>query len=155
MVWELFPYMGARGRRKAYRVIPYPSPVTPKTFNGARVTPVIAPDTSSAVTGLLDSAQESIEIQQAYITNESKTGLNPYLATSINASRRGVHVRILLDSYWYNTADEADNDEMVALINRIAAIEHLPLEARCANLAASGLRKSITRELLLMIVRCW
>ena len=137
----IVPVYGSEGPAEAYRVIPYPSPVTPKTFNGAQVTPVIAPDTSSAVTGLLDSAQESIEIQQAYITNESKTDLNPYLVTSINASRRGVHVRILLDSYWYNTADEADNDEMVALINRIAAIEHLPLEARCANLAASGLEK--------------
>jgi phosphatidylserine/phosphatidylglycerophosphate/cardiolipin synthase-like enzyme len=48
---------------------------------------------------------------------------------------------VLLDSYWYNTADEADNDEMVALINRIAATEHLPLEARTADLAASGFEK--------------
>ena len=137
----IVPVYGSAGPAEAYRVVPYPAPVTPATFGGARVTPVIAPDTSSAITELLDSAQESIEIQQAYITNESKTGLNPYLATSINASRRGVHVRILLDSYWYNTADEADNDEMVGLVNRIAATEHLPLEARCANLAASGLEK--------------
>ena len=113
----------------------------PATFTGARVTPVIAPDTSDEITDLLVSAQESIEIQQAYITNESKTRLNPYLATAINASRRGVHVRVLLDSYWYNTEDEADNDEMVALINRIAASDNLPLEARCADLEASGLEK--------------
>jgi len=31
---------------------------------------------------------------------------------------------VLLDSYWFNTEDEADNDEMAALINRIAADEH-------------------------------
>ena len=50
----------------------------------------------------------------------------------------GCTVRVLLDSYWYNTEDAADNDEMVALINWIAATEHLPLEARCVDLEAGG-----------------
>ena len=137
----IVPVYGCEGPAEVYTVVSYPALFAPETFAGARVTPVIAPDTSSAITGLLESAQESIEIEQAYITNESKTGLNPYLATAINASRRGVHVRVLLDSYWFNTEDEADNDELVALINRIAATEHLPLEARCADLEASGFEK--------------
>ena len=137
----IVPVYGCEGPAEVYTVVSYPALFAPETFAGARVTPVIAPDTSSAITGLLESAQESIEIEQAYITNESKTGLNPYLATAINASRRGVHVRVLLDSYWFNTEDEADNDEMAALINRIAATEHLPLEARCADLEASGFEK--------------
>ena len=137
----IVPVYGSEGPAEVYTVVSYPALFAPETFAGARVTPVIAPDTSSAITGLLESAQESIEIEQAYITNESKTGLNPYLATAINASRRGVHVRVLLDSYWFNTEDEADNDEMAALINRIAATEHLPLEARCADLEASGFEK--------------
>jgi phosphatidylserine/phosphatidylglycerophosphate/cardiolipin synthase-like enzyme len=137
----IVPLYGSAGPAEVYTVVSYPAPFGPATFTGARVTPVVAPDTSSAITGMLDSAQDSIGIEQAYITNESKTRLNPYLATAINASRRGVHVRVLLDSYWYNTADEADNDEMVALINRIAATEHLPLEARTADLAASGFEK--------------
>ena len=137
----IVPVFGSAGPAEVYKVVSYPAPFAPATFTGARVTPVIAPDTSSAITGLLESAQESIGIEQAYITNESKTGLNPYLATAINASRRGVHVQVLLDSYWFNTEDEADNDEMVALINRIAATEHLPLEARSADLEASGLEK--------------
>jgi phosphatidylserine/phosphatidylglycerophosphate/cardiolipin synthase-like enzyme len=137
----IVPLYGNAGPTEVYTVVSYPAPFDPTTFTGARVTPVVAPDTSSTITGLLDSAQDSIGIEQAYITNESKTRLNPYLATAINASRRGVHVRVLLDSYWYNTADEADNDEMVALINRIAATEHLPLEARTADLAASGFEK--------------
>ena len=135
------PVYGTAGLGENYTVISRPVVFEPVTFTGARVTPVIAPDTSAGITGLLNSAQESIEIQQAYITNESKTRLNPYLATAINASRRGVQVRVLLDSYWYNTEDEADNDEMVALINRIAATENLPLEARCADLGATGLEK--------------
>ncbi len=137
----IVPVYGSEGPAEVYSVVSYPAPFAPATFTGAQVTPVVAPDTSSAITGLLDSAQESIEIEQAYITNESKTKLNPYLVTAINASRRGVHVRVLLDSYWFNTEDEADNDEMVALINRIAASDHLPLEARCADLDASGLEK--------------
>jgi phosphatidylserine/phosphatidylglycerophosphate/cardiolipin synthase-like enzyme len=137
----IVPVYGSEGPTEVYSVVSYPAPFAPATFAGARVTPVIAPDTSSEITGLLDSAQDSIEIEQAYITNESKTRLNPYLATAVNASRRGVHVRVLLDSYWYNTEDTADNDEMVALINRIAANEHLPLEARCVDLEASGLEK--------------
>jgi len=41
---------------------------------------------------------------------------------------------VLLDSYWFNIEDEKDNDEMVSLINRIGISEHIPLEARCADL---------------------
>jgi phosphatidylserine/phosphatidylglycerophosphate/cardiolipin synthase-like enzyme len=142
------PVYGSTGPEENYSVISREVTFGPATFTGARVTPVIAPDTSAEITELLDSAQESIEIQQAYITNESKTRLNPYLASAINASRRGVHVRVLLDSYWYNTEDEADNDEMAALVNRIAASERLPLEARCADLAATGLEKIHTKGVI-------
>jgi len=113
----------------------------PGIFAGATVRPVIAPDTSSQITDLIDSAERSIEIEQAYITNDSVSSLNPYLSAAINASRRGVHVRVLLDSYWFNIEDEKDNDEMVDLINRIGISEHIPLEARCADLALIGVEK--------------
>jgi phosphatidylserine/phosphatidylglycerophosphate/cardiolipin synthase-like enzyme len=113
----------------------------PQRFEDAVVSPVISPDTSDQILSLIDSAQDTIEIEQAYITNETATTLNPYLAAAINASRRGVNVRILLDSYWYNTADNNDNDEMVLLINRIASDEHLPLEARCADLRINEIEK--------------
>jgi len=43
----------------------------PGFFAGATVRPVIAPDTSSQITDLIDSAERSIEIEQAYITNDS------------------------------------------------------------------------------------
>jgi phosphatidylserine/phosphatidylglycerophosphate/cardiolipin synthase-like enzyme len=113
----------------------------PAHFSGATVRPVISPDTSSQIIDLIQSAHTSIEIEQAYITNETPLTLNPYLATAINASRRGVHVRVLLDSYWYNTEDEKDNDEMAALISRIGTTEQIPLEGRCADLSASNLEK--------------
>ena len=48
---------------------------------------------------------------------------------------------MLLDSYWFNIEDEKDNDEMVALINRIGISEHIPLEARLVDLAANEIEK--------------
>lgn len=114
---------------------------TPCRAEGARVTPVISPDTSILILGLIESAEESIAIEQAYITNETAHDLNPYLAASINASRRGVAVRVLLDSAWFNIEGNADNDEMVEIINRIAEAEGLPLEARLADLEGNNLDK--------------
>jgi phosphatidylserine/phosphatidylglycerophosphate/cardiolipin synthase-like enzyme len=113
----------------------------PGYFSNASVLPIISPDTSSQIIEMINSAERSIEIEQAYIANETTYSLNPYLSAAINASRRGVHVRVLLDSYWYNIEDETDNDEMVALINHIGLYEHIPLEARCADLSTSGIEK--------------
>jgi cardiolipin synthase A/B len=113
----------------------------PATFEGATVIPVIAPDTSYQIFDLLESARTHIEIEQAYIKNETPYSLNPYLVSAINASRRGVHVRVLLDSYWYNVEGSNDNDEMAVLINRIGDAEHIPLEAKCIDLSVSPVEK--------------
>ena len=113
----------------------------PEEFKDATVIPVIAPDTSYQIKDLLDSARTSIEIEQAYIKNETPYTLNPYLSSAINASRRGVHVRVLLDSYWFNVEGPNDNDEMAALINRIGTSEHIPLEAKCIDLSVSQVEK--------------
>ena len=138
---SVVPYTGAPGAGEIVPVQKHTSEFTPREFTGATVHPVLAPDTSHQITGLIDFAQQSIDIEEASITNETRLVLNPYLSSAINASRRGVHVRVLLDSYWYNVDGKADNDEMVALINRIAATEHLPLEARCAELQENQIEK--------------
>ena len=52
-----------------------------------------------------------------------------------------MHVRVLLDAYWYNVEDEKDNDEMAALINHIAVADGIPLEGRCADLESNNLEK--------------
>jgi phosphatidylserine/phosphatidylglycerophosphate/cardiolipin synthase-like enzyme len=135
------PANGARGIPEVPSSSPYAMEFPAQRFSGATVTPVLAPDTAYLVDDMLAHAQETIDIEQAYITNESATTLNPYLAAAINASRRGVHVRVLLDSYWYNIEEEADNDEMAAFINRIAAAESLPLEARTADIGSNNLEK--------------
>ena len=134
-------YNGSAGNPEALPSGKHRVEFTPGYFTGATVIPVIAPDTSNQISDLINSAEQTIEIEQAYITNETPFTLNPYLSAAINASRRGVHVRVLLDSYWYNIEDEKDNDEMVALINRIGVSEHLPLEARCADLSVNTIDK--------------
>ena len=114
---------------------------SPLRFEDAKVTPVLAPDTSYLILDLLRSAANEIDIEQAYISNETGGVPNRYLAEAINASHRGVRVRVLLDSYWFNTEGEDDNDEMMAYINQVAASEGLPLEARCAELGQNELEK--------------
>jgi cardiolipin synthase A/B len=138
---SVVPYSGTAGDTEPALSEKYRAEFSPARFEGATVIPVIAPDTSYLITDLLESARTSIEIEQAYITNETHDTLNPYLSTAINASRRGVHVRVLLDSYWYNTEGSHDNDEMVALINRIGTSEHIPLEAKCIDLSVSPVEK--------------
>ena len=67
--------------------------------------------------------------------------LNPYLSKAINASRRCVYARVLLDSYVNNIEDEKDNDQMVALINRFGTSKRIPLVARCADLSKNEIDK--------------
>ena len=113
----------------------------PVRFEGARVTPVLSPDTSDLVAEMIRGADTNVDIEQAYIRNESRSVPNRFLAEAINASRRGVHARVLLDSYWFNTEGTDDNDEMVSWINQVAAAGHLPLEARLVDLGKARIEK--------------
>lgn len=118
---------------------------SPETVHGARVTPVLAPDTSDLVRQMIAGAEERVLIEQAYITNSMGGGPNRYLVEAINASHRGVAVQVLLDSAWFNVEGEKDNDEMAAWINDYARREGLLLEARCIDLEAAGLEKVHTK----------
>jgi cardiolipin synthase len=135
------PFNGTPGTPERRPAGTHVTEFSPQVFTGATVRPVLAPDTSGQILSLINAANQSIDIEEAYISNETPYGLNPYLAAAINASRRGVHVRVLLDSYYYNVEGTNDNDEQAALINRIGAAEHLPLEARCAQLAENQISK--------------
>ena len=110
----------------------------PRVFTGAEVTPVLSPDTSDLVRELIERAALTVDIEQAYIRNWTGNMQNPYITAAINASRRGVVVRVLLDSSWFNINEEEDNDEMAAYLNRIAKTEQIPLEARVAALEEMG-----------------
>ena len=138
---SVIPYTGLAAAAELVPLRKHATEFTPGQFEGATVTPVIAPDTSYQIIDLLDSAEKNIEIEQAYIKNETPLTLNPFLSSAINASRRGVHVRVLLDSYWFNVEGPNDNDEMAVLINRIGTSEHIPLEAKCIDLSLNQLEK--------------
>jgi len=138
---SVVPYSGTAGDAEPAPYEKHAAEFHPAQFEGATVTPVIAPDTSYQIVGLLNSARTSIEIEQAYIKNDTPYTLNPYLSSAINASRRGVQVRVLLDSYWFNVEGPNDNDEMAVLINRIGSSEHIPLEAKCIDLSVSPVEK--------------
>ena len=119
----------------------YKAEFSPYRFEDARVIPVISPDTSYLVSDMIAGSEVTLDIEQAYITNQTEGSFNPFLEEAISAARRGVKVRILLDSYYYNTEGSGDNDEMVQCINRLAADEKIPLEARLANLEANNIEK--------------
>lgn len=107
------------------------------------VKPVVAPENAIGATlQLLRSANRSLYIQQFYIytywgrarEDSPETAPNLFLEEAINAARRGVEVKILLDSTWYNVRsdDPRSNLRTVSYVNEIAQKEKLPLEARLA-----------------------
>lgn len=105
----------------------YPDEISPANVTVESAGLLVAPDDAeSSLVALLDSATESIRVQQVEIGSRRQ----PFLRASLRAARRGVDVRILLSSPWY--AEEA-NRELVEWLNRRADSEDLPLEARLSN----------------------
>ncbi|MEA1944570.1 MAG: phospholipase D-like domain-containing protein [Euryarchaeota archaeon] len=94
---------------------------------------IIAPDNSlhyETLVGMINSAEKTIYIEQAYIKRDWEGYENPYLQAAKSAAMRGVEVKILIDSMWYNTNKEDDNDELCRDLNYLASQENLNLEAR-------------------------
>jgi phosphatidylserine/phosphatidylglycerophosphate/cardiolipin synthase-like enzyme len=123
------------------------------------ITSLVAPkDSIEKITGLLDSANESLYIQQFYVYKywgKRKTGSvektpNPFLEQSISAARRGVKVRLLLDDTWYNIEedDPVSNLNTVLYVNEIARKEGLDLEAKLVDSDDLGLEKIHTKGLV-------
>ena len=116
-----------------------------RTFEGPfRVVPVLAPDTAlgdGTVLAAFRSATRSIHVEMFY----AHTGWGPfpnlYLDDLVAAARRGVEVRLLLDSSWFNVDedDPIDNDDTVLYVNTIAANEGLDLQAKLVDLEVHGL----------------
>lgn len=128
----------------------YPAPfATAKTVSGSfNVTPVFAPDSTfseKGLLGLIKGATKTLLVQQLYInkywgtTADQKPDL--YLEEVINAARRGVEVRVILDSAFLDATDPKDNQYTVQYINDIAATEQLNMSAKLINLSATHLEK--------------
>jgi phosphatidylserine/phosphatidylglycerophosphate/cardiolipin synthase-like enzyme len=123
----------------------------------ASITPVISPDTSlntvGSIISLIDSATEYICVQQLsceldwvhgkdvgyrwwdkenyyLFWDDGETYYNSYLKALIDAARRGVDVKVILDSNFIDYNDYDDNDDVVFYLNEVAKLEGLSLVAK-------------------------
>ncbi len=102
----------------------FPTQIEPQTTTVESVRPIIGPaETERVYLKAIEGASESIAIKQVSIGDADF----PLLAAAIDAARRGVAVRILLDHSWYV---EDDNRALIAELESITAEEAIPLDAR-------------------------
>ncbi|WP_132057584.1 phospholipase D-like domain-containing protein [Halorussus amylolyticus] len=105
----------------------FPSDISPASVEVDSTEVLVAPDNAeSELVGLLDSANDSVRIQQAGIGSPSQ----PFLRAAIRAAERGVEVRILLSGVWYA---EEENRALADRVNDRAESRDLPVEARLAD----------------------
>jgi phosphatidylserine/phosphatidylglycerophosphate/cardiolipin synthase-like enzyme len=124
----------------------YSHPFDSKTITGEfNVSPVLSPDTSllqtKSIIGMINSAEESVYIEQLYIYKDwwsYADTKNPFLEASINASRRGCDVRILLNP----TYTCKQNWDTIDYVRDVAANEGLNLEAKFIDIDSTGLNKT-------------
>lgn len=98
--------------------------IDPETVSVDSVDVLLAPDNAEPrLREQLRAAEESILVKQVRIGSRNQ----PLLQETLEAARRGVEVRILLDASWYV---EDENRALVQWLERTADEEDLPLEAR-------------------------
>ncbi|TYL40461.1 phospholipase [Natronococcus pandeyae] len=104
----------------------FPTSHDPETVPVDSVELLLAPENAEPrLLELLEDADDEILIKQASIAPDVSL-----LEASVDAARRGVDVRILLDSTWYV---EDENEALAADLERTAAAEDLPLEVRVVD----------------------
>jgi cardiolipin synthase len=145
---DVIPYTPAPGNPSFSSPLPYQPGFPPLQATEVTVTPILAPDTSAEVISLLSRAEHRIDIEQASIRNTSRWVLDPFLSAAVNASRRGVAVRVLLDGSRYNDEGPADNDEMADLVNALSLREALPIAARIMDPGAGNLDAIHTKGII-------
>jgi len=81
-----------------------------KTFNGSfSAKPVFSPDISEkAICDMIESANESIYIEQLYIYKDWDDRINPFAEQLVNKSEQGIDVKVILD---YNPDYEDTNEK--------------------------------------------
>jgi phosphatidylserine/phosphatidylglycerophosphate/cardiolipin synthase-like enzyme len=132
----------------------YVSPFASQTFSGTHtVTPVVIPEDglleTKGIIGLMKSATKTLYVEQLYIHKywgptascSETTCPDLYLSEVLAAARRGVKVRVVLDSAFLDTTDPKDNTYTRDYINQIAAAEGLDMEARLINLTVAKVEK--------------
>ncbi|MEW5855074.1 MAG: phospholipase D-like domain-containing protein [Myxococcota bacterium] len=115
---------------------------------------VMSPDTSLSekhgVLGMINAAKREVLVLQNSIprfwgkgAGASDETPNLALMAVVEAARRGVRVRVLMDGTWYNAeeGDARDNDDTARYLNELAQREGLDLFAKVVNLDTAHLEK--------------
>jgi phosphatidylserine/phosphatidylglycerophosphate/cardiolipin synthase-like enzyme len=116
-----------------------PPPELPDPVDAANgsATPVVSPDTSRhalTVLGAMGSAEATLDVQLLSVETPFDDGSNPYVAALLEAARRGVQVRVLLDATYTDEATgELENAPAREALEAAARAEDLPLEVRYAG----------------------
>lgn len=133
---------------------------------------VLSPDTSlnehSALLGMIERAKRTLYVEQNSIRrrwgrkedssdpssearDDAENTPNLALQAVVAAARRGVQVRVLLDSTWYNVQgdEDRDNDDTVAWLNELARKEKLDISAKVINLETAHLEKIHTKGVII------
>jgi phosphatidylserine/phosphatidylglycerophosphate/cardiolipin synthase-like enzyme len=143
----------------------YAKPAAPRLADEAMdLELVLSPDTSlnegSALIGMMARAKKTLYVEQNSIRrrwgkkaassdpdgearDDAENAPNLALQAVVAAARRGVQVRVLLDSTWYNVQsdEDRDNDDTVAWLTAIALTERLDMSAKLINLQTTHLEK--------------
>lgn len=106
---------------------------------------IISPATSlSGLTELLGSAKSTLDIQMMTfsLTWDTPASQSPLFQSVVQAARRGVRVRVLLnDERAFDpgvSLENTKNFKTVSMFNSLAKSEKLPIEGRIANVKAMG-----------------
>jgi phosphatidylserine/phosphatidylglycerophosphate/cardiolipin synthase-like enzyme len=93
------------------------------------VTPVFSPDdalSNGTVLGMVAAARSRVDVEMLFADARFGDAPNPFLDALVDAARRNVPVRLLLDG----AADAGRNREVAQRLDALAAREGIPLEAK-------------------------
>jgi cardiolipin synthase A/B len=97
---------------------------------GAKVRTVLAPDFSyPSILGLISQTQRRLLLELYYLTDQWDEERDIFQSV-MDAARRGVSVRLLLDGSWYNNEEGRGNGALAKRMNDIAGQEGLDLRAK-------------------------
>lgn len=129
-----------------------------ETLDAKKAELITSPETSySGLLELIRSARSTLDVELLtfYLEWKNTGGISPLVKELINASERGVQVRILLNDdrvYLppeYQDGARTDNLRTAAYLNAAARRGKLPLEARVADLKSMGVLKIHNKGMLI------
>lgn len=116
----------------------------PETLPRASVQVLLSPDNAvdgEGLLGFLQGATASLDVQLLYLRSGWRAGESPLVGALLDAARRGVTVRVLLDGGPHNVGGPGANDGMAAALNDRARQEGLPLHARLLPTPSFGMSR--------------